>query len=329
MLKEKNIRPDLLMKKAKIFFKKDLEYLLSKKKSFVKSNCPACNSKNKKLFLKKNCFLYFSCEKCKTFYSTPRPCEKTLNIFYKNSKLYDYWIEHIFPATEKIRYKKIFSPRATKIVQICKKFKIKRDKILDIGAGFGTFCSVLKKKSLFKKVMALELNDEAAKEMLKKNIDVINKPLEKLTAKDLGDINVFTLFEVIEHLHNPYNFLLKIKKIASKQALVIFTCPNGMGFDISFLGKNSESIDHEHLNYFNPKSVYNLAKRAGFEVLQVTTPGTLDVDILKNKYECGEFLTKNNFFPQIFEDQEKIKGLQNFLINNNLSSNMWVVLRKK
>ena len=38
------------------------------------------------------------------------------------------------------------------------------------------------------------------------------------------------------------------------------------------------------INYFNPKSVEFLAKRAGFKVMDVITPGVLDVDILMNRY---------------------------------------------
>ena len=101
-----------------------------------------------------------------------------------------------------------------------------------------------------------------------------------------------------------------------------------MGFDISFLGNKSEAVDHEHLNYFNPKSINYLAKRSGFKVIDIITPGVLDVDILLNKYNTKIFNTKNNFFKQVFEDETKIINLQNFLIKNKLSSNMWVVLKK-
>ena len=50
-----------------------------------------------------------------------------------------------FPASEKAREKKIFLPRAKKIISVIKKYKVKRDAIMDIGAGFGTFCKVMNK----------------------------------------------------------------------------------------------------------------------------------------------------------------------------------------
>ena len=326
--KEKDIRPFYLAKKADIYLKKDLNYLYSKKSSFVKANCPACNSKKKIFLFRKNKFSYYTCIKCGTYYLSPRPNNKTLNEFYKNSKLYEFWNNNIFPATEKVRSKKIFKPRVKKILEICKKYKVNRQKIIDIGAGYGTFCSIMKKTYFFKEVIALEPNIDGAKKCIEKKISTLNLPIEKAKQININKVSVFTLFEVIEHLYSPYNFLKKIKKFTNKKTLIIFTCPNGMGFDISFLGKKSGAIDHEHLNYFNPKSIEFLAKRAGFKVMDVITPGVLDVDILRNRYRSNAFKTKNYFLTQVFEDEKKIKNLQKFIIQNKLSSNMWVVLKK-
>jgi 2-polyprenyl-3-methyl-5-hydroxy-6-metoxy-1,4-benzoquinol methylase len=326
--KEKNIRPINLMNKADLFFKKDSKYLYSKKNTFIEVNCPACNSRKKFFLFKKNKFSYYSCLNCKTYYLNPRPKEKTLHDFYKNSKLYEYWNDYIFPSTEKVRNKKIFLPRVKKILEICKKFNVKKNRIIDIGAGYGTFCSIIKRYKFFNEVVALEPSLSGAKRCVEKKIKTLNIPIEAATYNDLKGTNVFTLFEVIEHIQNPYSFLKKIKKFTDKKSLVIFTCPNGMGFDISFLGKKSEAIDHEHLNYFNPQSIYFLAKRAGYKVMEIITPGVLDVDILKNKYESKKFTNINNFLLQVFDDEKKIKNLQNFLIRNKLSSNMWVVLKR-
>ena len=104
--KEKNIRPEKLIKKADHFVNLDAKYLYSKKPLFVQVNCPACNYKKKDFLFKKKKFSYFICCKCKTYYVSPRPNEKTLNQFYKNSKLYEFWNNYIFPATEKVRKKK-------------------------------------------------------------------------------------------------------------------------------------------------------------------------------------------------------------------------------
>jgi 2-polyprenyl-3-methyl-5-hydroxy-6-metoxy-1,4-benzoquinol methylase len=245
------------------------------------------------------------------------------------SQLYEYWNNVIFPNTEKVRFNKIFKPRVQKIINICKKYKIQKKKIIDIGAGYGTFCYAMKKIKYFGDVIAIEPNVQGAKKCLEKNIKTINSTIENVEKKELKNVSLVTLFEVIEHLYSPYKFLKSIKKLINKKTFIIFTCPNGMGFDISFLGKKSEAIDHEHLNYFNPISIRKLANRAGYSIVDVITPGVLDVDILFNKYKSGVFKTNNNFLKQIFNDENKIKNLQKFIIKNELSSNMWVVLKQK
>ena len=325
---EKNIRPEKLIKKADYFVNIDAKYLYSKKSFFVQVNCPACNYKKKKFLFKKKNFSYYICAKCKTYYVNPRPNEKTLNHFYYNSKLYEFWNKYIYPATETERRKKIFEPRAKKIIEICKKFKVGKKKLIDVGAGFGTFCSAMMSKKYFNEVVALEPSKSGAKKCIEKKIKTLNTSIQRADRNDLKNTSIFTLFEVIEHLYSPYDFLKKIKKFTNKNSLVIFTCPNGMGFDISFLGKKSQAIDHEHLNYFNPESIRYLAKRTGFRVAEVITPGVLDVDILKNRYESKKFKTENNFLLQIFDDRKKMKNLQNFLIKNKMSSNMWVILTR-
>ena len=46
--------------------------------------------------------------------------------------------------------------------------------------------------------------------------------------------------------------LQKCYEIMGSNSLLILTCPNYEGFDISEMGVNSESLDAEHINLFNP-----------------------------------------------------------------------------
>ena len=103
-LTEEQIRPKKLKKINEDKNRIDLNFLLKRKKRFVKVSCPACQSKKYKNYLKKNHLSYLICIKCKTFYVSPRPSEKLLEEFYKQSKVYKFFNDYIFPKTEKIRY---------------------------------------------------------------------------------------------------------------------------------------------------------------------------------------------------------------------------------
>ena len=84
--------------------------------------------------------------------------------------------------------------------------------------------------------------------------------------------------------------------------MVIFTCPNGDGFDVRFLGRRSHTIDHEHLNYFNTNSIKILLKKCGYKPLEVLTPGKLDVDIVNNYINENKITITDYFYKKLFKN---------------------------
>jgi len=111
----------------------------------------------------------------------------------------------------------------------------------------------------------------------------------------------------------------------------MLACPNGQGFDIETLGTASNTVDHEHLNYFNPVSLAGLLAKCGLEILESFTPGKLDADLVRNKILAGGFdVSKQPFLKKVLVDEwERLGGaFQEFLVQQGLSSNMWIVARK-
>ena len=327
---EKDIRPEKIMQGAEVPLKNDIKLLLKSKKLFVKVSCPACQSKKKKFFLKKEGFRYSICINCSTYYMNPRPTAKVLEHFYKNSQLYDFFNKFIFCSSENQRKKKLFKPRVDECIRLCKENNFKNPSIIDIGAGFGTFCDLLKQSGYFSKIVAIEPSREGYLNCKKKNIDTINDIIENIKFDKKDKFKVATHFEVIEHLFSPRDFLLKIKKNLTANGLTIFSCPNGDGFEVRFLGKESSTISHEHLNYFNPYSINILLKKTGYKTLKVFTPGELDVNIIENYINNKNFIIKDPFFQKIFNTKnKKLKNnFQDFIKRNNLSSHMFVIAKK-
>ena len=65
---------------------------------------------------------------------------------------------------------------------------------------------------------------------------------------------------------------------------------------------------------------------SGFSICEITTPGKLDVDIVKKQLD----VVKDPFIKKIVNSEEKVKKqFQMFLQNSNLSSHMMVVARKR
>ena len=333
-MKEEHIRPAQLVKKMQSSTSHDVNFLLKRKKEFVKTACPSCAKKNYKKFFKKRGFSYSICKNCRTYFLNPRPNLDLLGQFYKQSKVYEYFNKYIFPQTEKARSKNIFVPRVSQIIKICKYRKIKKPCMMDVGAGFGSFLKVAKNSNFFSKLVAIEPSRDGAKNCKKNKLDVFEDILENANTKIIKKQDIITSFEVIEHLYSPFKFLKLIKKFLKKNGLFIITCPNGEGFDIQLLKEKSNSIDHEHINYFNPNSIKKLYDRAGFKIIEIFTPGKLDVDIVINNLQKNkkQIYKNENFITKFILDNKNLiikKKFQEFLMENNLSSNMWVVAKIK
>jgi hypothetical protein len=71
-----------------------------------------------------------------------------------------------------------------------------------------------------------------------------------------------------------------------------------------------------------------LLERAGLRGIALETPGVLDVDIVRNKILAGHQI-KDTFVSFFVEKSDKRTRdrLQDFLQDNNLSSNMWAVCK--
>ncbi len=322
-----DIRPDDLMAQKKPCVDADRRFLLAGRGEWLRVSCPACHVANSKPFGEKDGFRYEECGECGTVYTNPRPPLSFLHEFYSQSQNYAFWNDHIFPATESVRREQIFRPRAERLAHYCSKHGVVSGSLLDVGAAFGTFCGEVKKTGLFERVIALEPAQKLAATCRDRGFDVWECFIEDVSKEE--KLNVISAFEVIEHLFSPEAFLRDCVRLLSDNGLLVLSCPNVRGFDMATLGILSGSFDHEHLNYFHPKSLVHLLSRCGFEVLEVETPGRLDVDVVHRMVVRGDILFEEPFLRHLFVERfdELREPFQDFLAANCLSSHMWAIAR--
>ena len=330
-LTEEDIRPTQFAAGQKIAALTDVGRMLSRCGEFVDVTCPACGGRHARPKYTKNGIDYVTCPACQTFYVNPRPTPAVLDWFYQGSPNYAFWNEHIFPASEVARRERIFVPRVNRLLEICNKYSIATDSLLEVGAGFGTFCAELMSRNIFRRVVGVEPTPDLAKSCRQRGIETLETPIEKMVSSEAVGFDVVTSFEVIEHLFEPAEFIAHMLRLLKPGGLIMLTCPNGKGFDIETLGIASDSVDHEHLNYFNPDSLSRLLSARGLQVLESFTPGKLDAELVRNKVLQGAFaLTHQPFLQKVLIDEWDQRGeaFQDFLIATGASSNLWIVAQK-
>jgi len=331
-MKEQDIRPKNLEIECDRLRLEDIKNFFADQKKFKKVNCPACNSADHQFNFKKNIFRFCRCNKCGTLFVNPRPNQKQLADYYSKSKGIAFWSKYIFPKSEKVRIKKIFIPRTKLVANVLKKYyHLPVETLLEVGAGDGFFLRLARDFKIAKRILAIEPSKKAAEKCRALGFEVFENMVEDVELKSKADVIVN--FELIEHLFNPRGFIKSCGKNLKNKGILILTTPNIMGFDLSVLGSLSDNImGPSHLNYFNPDSLKKLLNNEDFEVLEILTPGKLDVDIIKNKIESG-FLDSESlpFFGRLIKKNHDSfnENLQKFLQDNKLSSNMMVIARKK
>ncbi|BAO31127.1 class I SAM-dependent methyltransferase [Sulfuritalea hydrogenivorans] len=289
-------------------------------------NCPACEGEGMPAFTK-NGFSYQTCPRCQTLFVNPRPVADAFSKYYTESPSSKFWATTFYKETADARLEKLWKPKARLIRETLDRYGAGRYTIVDIGGGYGLFAEVMRDFHGQTPVV-IEPGPLLAAACRDKSLQVIQKFLEDVEAADLpAGPKAFLSFELFEHLHDPARFLRQLQGLMAPGDLFVFTTLSGTGVDIQALWEDSKSVSPpHHLNFFNPRSVAGLLVRLGFECLQVTTPGKLDMDILAN----NQSLIKDRFwktFVAVASDDEKAEW-QQLIALSGWSSHMMTVCRK-
>jgi 2-polyprenyl-3-methyl-5-hydroxy-6-metoxy-1,4-benzoquinol methylase len=337
-LREEELRPrDLAVEQARLF-SEDITDLMAFSDEFKEASCPACGAHSQQPAFEKTGLTFVSCSVCETVFASPRPQPEHLERYYRTSRNYAFWSKYVFPASESARREKVFRPRVELVLDVCRRFELPMQTLLEVGAGFGIFCEEMKKTQAFQRIVAIEPTPDLAVDCRQRGLNVIEKPIEQVEASDLQSgphpepISVIASFEVIEHLFEPRQFIHKCHQLLQANGVLILSCPNVKGFDIQALGPKSIAVDIEHINLFHPASLKKLLESCGFEVLDIQTPGRLDAELVRAALLSGELDPADHpFYRQILLDNWTSTGaaFQEFLIQNRLSSHMLVTARKK
>jgi 2-polyprenyl-3-methyl-5-hydroxy-6-metoxy-1,4-benzoquinol methylase len=287
-----------------------------------KISCPACRRDGVFVF-KKHGFYYDECPNCLTIYVSPRPEAEAFFKYYQNSDSSKYFATTFYKATETARRERLWKPKALEVQTILKRHQLKKPEIVDIGGGYGIFAEEYQKLS-GSSVVIIEPGPDLAGICRQKGLTVVQQFLEKVKCTDLSKSpKAFVSFELFEHLHDPGLFIDRLHSLMRSGDIFIFTTLSGTGVDIRALWDKSNSISLQHLNFFNPTSIKIFLERMKLKVLEISTPGKLDLDILANNREK----IKDKFW-KAFIDQASpsVRELwQTFISEQGRSSHMWVV----
>lgn len=140
---------------------------------------------------------------------------------------------------------------------------------------------------------------------------------------------VLYLDQMQQELH-PSERMSELRDCLKEDGLLILNTRAGSGFDIITLKeKNSRIYPYEHILLPSVKGLVAFLERNGFEVLEITTPGVMDVKYVSDSIEgldCSE-----SFVRYLLEESSQfmLQEFQRFLQKACLSSFVSVIARKR
>jgi len=146
---------------------------------------------------------------------------------------------------------------------------------LEFGCGYGCFSAQIREK-FGTETWAIEIDKRAAEEAAKKLDRVINAEAHE-SLKDVPD-NYFDCIifnDILEHLVDPYSLLISVVKKLTDDGVIVTSIPNVRYWYnyINFTVRGNwdyqdwGTLDKTHLRFFTSRSILNMFKHLGFELL--------------------------------------------------------------
>jgi SAM-dependent methyltransferase len=327
-MKEAEIRPEYLLQRYLELSAEDAtRCFLDGKRNAIP--CVACGAAEARAEFIKHSFAYASCGACGTMYQSPRPEIAAFEQFYRDSASSRYWAEEFFPAVAEARRNSIFRPRVERLAALCAAKSITVERLVDVGAGFGIFLDEWRKCFPETELLAVEPGSKLAQICRTQGFEVVEDVVENVAGHD-GEADLVVCFEVLEHVYDPVNFIRILSRLVKPGGHVFVSTLSVDGYDIQTLWENSNSIfPPHHINFLSQRGFERAFARAGLINADISTPGRLDVDIVRNSYKREPAILKDNHFARLLvNDAERGAAFQSFLAENRLSSHTWVLAQK-
>lgn len=246
-----------------------LDNSFSSKYKLQSYSCPICGGdRYKKLYLIQG-FQIVRCE-CSMTFVNPRISNEQIFELYRHE--YFHRPEDGYDDYERIADLRIqtFEKWYRDIIPYCINPEFDRRFALDIGCAAGYFLDILRKNHW--KTVGIELDLSMHSSLIQKGYDVSDNPLEFFNSPHQFDL--ITMFDAIEHLPELQKNFTKISSLLSNQGILAISTPNIDSFQhYLFRSRWFQFKPIEHLYYFSPRTIAQLAKDNGFKIEEMRTSG--------------------------------------------------------
>jgi len=288
-------------------------------------SCPACNSQKTKDAFRKFGMTYHECSDCGTLFISPYPSNEDVLRFYEEAPAEKFWRNQLAKIAEDKREQKIILPRIEWILEAAQEYL----------SGIPNAVAFLDSPELgYAKFVNKKINNIyfirpfVSEEALNgyPSLNILSS-LDELPES----LDLITLFETLDHIPETQDFLAKVYKALKPGGLCFVTSILSSGINILLLREHASNIyPPDRLNVFSVEGLKQLFDKFGFEVLEFSTPGILDMEILQRTVPQNPDLPEIRFIKYLLENRDEgvHQSFQQFLQISLMSSYGRILLRK-
>jgi hypothetical protein len=328
---EGEVKPHALLDEYRRLLEEDVAERLVEGGNLVPRDCPGCGKTKGTEAFTRSQLMYLYCDNCRSIYLSPCPVEGDLADFYRNSKSSLFWREKLLPATREVRRVKLFQPRVQWLLDVVDEYCPSAHRAVAVGYHNELLIEELCRiESLpIHIVVTNPVADIEFANIALPRTEVRPNPIDEL--EELEETDLFFAFDILDRCSDPNKLIETAAAKLSLGGLLMGTTTLGSGFDIQVLWDKAESIYlPDRLNLFSSEGLIMLFERHGFEVLEFSTPGMFDAEVVRDAIVAHPDADWPRFIRYLVEvrGDEILESLQEFLQRYRLSSFSRFVLRK-
>ena len=226
------------------------------------------------------------------------------------------------------RNETVYLPKLEWVQSTLRMQEIRKPWVMEVTTPPSDFTSLLRDSGLFAEVLTVDEMELATAAISK--AQVANGRDANSRNKE-GTVQAAILLESLDRANDPAALLRAVQRSLTESGLLFVTALVCSGFDMTVLGlRNLYLYPPDRANCFSLRGLELLLRNAGFRLLEVSTPGVLDVEIVLAHLQQDPLLSLSAFEKQLLAgDVETRDAFQTFLQQNRMSSFARIVARKQ
>ncbi len=283
--------------------------------------CPACGHDASTPAFVKAGFAWVQCDACRSLYVSPRPTAIEIERYYAESEASRFRKAQFADASAAQRRHHQLRHNALWMGQLAEAQE------LPPRPTYGDLRPYA--PAIFEEVAALDLFGNLYSIDAQYGGDQSIATVVSL--ESTPPLDAISAFEKLEHQHSPLAFFGALHERLKSGGLLFVTTRTSSGFDLQTLwDKASYIFAPEHLNLFSIEGIDHALQRSGFELIELSTPGQLDVELVRQACLDDSSIVLPPFFTELLTRRDRLAhaDFQAFLQKHRLSSHVRVAARK-